>query len=54
VLFKQVTIATDFGSEVAISSGLSAQDRIINNPAGALMDGDQVRVGGAAAAETKE
>lgn len=54
VRFKQVVIAADFGSEVAIASGPTAKDRVIDNPADTLADGDRVRIGGAAATETKE
>ncbi len=50
VKFKKVSIAKDFGSEVAIASGLSPQDRVIDNPPETLADGDQVRIGGANAA----
>ena len=48
VRFKTVVIARDLGAEVALASGLSAQDRIINNPAETLSEGDVVRIGGAA------
>ncbi len=47
VKFKTVVIAKDFGSEVAIASGLSADDRIIDNPSETLTNGDQVRIAGA-------
>ncbi len=49
VEFKPVTIAEDFGAEVAIASGLKAEDRVIDNPADTLAEGDKVRIGGAAA-----
>jgi RND family efflux transporter MFP subunit len=54
VRFKTVTIAKDFGSEVAISGGLSPEDRVIDNPAETLTDGDQVRIGGANPASASE
>jgi RND family efflux transporter MFP subunit len=44
VKLKTVTIARDLGASVDISSGLSPADRIIDNPADALQDGDEVRV----------
>ena len=44
VKLKTVTIARDLGASVDISSGLSPKDRIIDNPADALQDGDEVRV----------
>ncbi len=48
VLFKTVTIARDLGREIELSSGLSAEDRIIVAPPDGLADGDQVRIAGAA------
>jgi multidrug efflux pump subunit AcrA (membrane-fusion protein) len=50
VRFKTVVIARDLGGEVAIASGLSAEDRVINNPAETLSEGDVVRIGSATAA----
>jgi multidrug efflux pump subunit AcrA (membrane-fusion protein) len=47
VTFKTVVIAKDFGSEVAIASGLSGEDRIIDNPSETLTNGDHVRIAGA-------
>jgi RND family efflux transporter MFP subunit len=44
VKFKTVVIAKDFGSEVAIASGLSKEDRIVDNPSETLTDGDRVRI----------
>jgi len=44
VKLKTVTIARDMGAAVDVGSGLSPQDRIIDNPADALRDGDEVRV----------
>jgi RND family efflux transporter MFP subunit len=54
VRFKTVVIAKDLGAEVAIASGLSAQDRVIDNPAETLSEGDVVRVGGAAAGQNPD
>jgi RND family efflux transporter MFP subunit len=42
VLLKSVKLGTDFGSSVAVLSGLKADDRIILNPADSLADGDIV------------
>jgi RND family efflux transporter MFP subunit len=42
VRLSAVTLGTDFGSAVAVSSGLHADDRIILNPADSLADGDVV------------
>jgi multidrug efflux pump subunit AcrA (membrane-fusion protein) len=46
VKLKTVTIARDLGASVDISSGVSPKDRIIDNPADALQDGDEVKVAG--------
>jgi RND family efflux transporter MFP subunit len=43
VKLKTVVIARDLGAAVDISSGISPKDRIIDNPADALQDGDEVR-----------
>ncbi len=43
VELKPVTIATDLGTEVIIGSGLSPQDRVIDNPPDSLANGDRVR-----------
>ena len=48
VLFKTVTIARDLGREIEIASGLSPDDRIIVTPLDGIVDGDQVRIAGAA------
>jgi RND family efflux transporter MFP subunit len=42
VRLSTVKLGTDFGSTVAVLSGLKADDRIILNPADALSDGDVV------------
>jgi hypothetical protein len=44
VKLKTVKIARDLGASVDISAGISQGDRIIDNPADALQDGDEVRV----------
>jgi RND family efflux transporter MFP subunit len=53
VKLQTVTIARDLGASVDISSGVSPADRIIDNPADALQDGDQVKVGEAASPDAK-
>ena len=45
VIMKNVSIATDFGTRVAIASGLSASDRVVNNPPDSLASGDRVKIG---------
>jgi membrane fusion protein (multidrug efflux system) len=47
ILFKPVTIARDLGREIEISTGLSADDRVIVTPLDGIADGDQVRIAGA-------
>jgi membrane fusion protein, multidrug efflux system len=44
VVVKPVTIARDFGNTVQIATGISKDDRIINNPPDALEAGDEVQV----------
>ena len=44
VKLKTVVIARDMGATVDVSGGLSPKDRIIDNPADALRDGDEVKI----------
>jgi RND family efflux transporter MFP subunit len=53
VKLQTVTIARDLGASVDISSGISPADRIIDNPADALQDGDEVKVAEAASQDAK-
>ena len=53
VKLQTVTIARDLGASVDISSGVSPADRIIDNPADALQDGDEVKVAEAASPDAK-
>jgi RND family efflux transporter MFP subunit len=53
VKLQTVTIARDLGAAVDISSGVSPADRIIDNPADALQDGDEVKVAEAANQDAK-
>ncbi|MEO8300660.1 MAG: efflux RND transporter periplasmic adaptor subunit [Rhizomicrobium sp.] len=46
VKLKTITIARDLGAAVDVGGGLSPQDRIIDNPADALQEGDEVRIAG--------
>jgi len=48
VKLKTVKITRDLGASVDISAGISRTDRIIDNPADALQDGDMVKVAAAA------
>jgi RND family efflux transporter MFP subunit len=45
VIFKPVNVARDLGDSVEISSGLAANDRIIDSPPDGVGNGDQVRIG---------
>jgi multidrug efflux system membrane fusion protein len=44
ILMKSITIGTDLGSTVIVASGLSRNDRVVNNPPDSLANGDRVRV----------
>lgn len=44
VRFKTVNILRDNGGTLDVAGGISRSDRIIDNPADALEDGDQVRI----------
>lgn len=44
VLLKQVTIARDLGPTVDLSSGLSPDDRVVENPPDGVSTGDEVHV----------
>lgn len=48
VVLKPVTISRDLGKSLDIRSGLTAQDRIIENPPDGVLTGDRVRIAGAA------
>jgi RND family efflux transporter MFP subunit len=48
VLMKPVSIARDLGSVVELASGVSASDRVIQNPPDGIGDGVIVRLAGAA------
>jgi hypothetical protein len=45
VVFKPIKVARDMGDSVEISSGLSANDRVIDSPPDGIADGDVVRIG---------
>jgi hypothetical protein len=44
VELKLVLVKADLGTQVEIGSGLSATDRVIDNPPDSLTSGDRVRV----------
>jgi RND family efflux transporter MFP subunit len=45
VVFKPVKVARDLGDTIEISSGLTADDRIIDSPPDGIGSGDAVRIG---------
>jgi len=45
IVMKNVSIGTDFGTQVTIASGLRGTDRVVNNPPDSLATGDKVRIG---------
>jgi RND family efflux transporter MFP subunit len=51
VVMKSITIGTDLGTQVIVASGISAGDRVIDNPPDSLANGDPVRVEGSAHAD---
>ncbi|KND59757.1 putative Co/Zn/Cd efflux system membrane fusion protein [Candidatus Burkholderia verschuerenii] len=46
-----ITLGTDYGTRVAIVSGLNGDERVIVNPPDSIIDGAAVRIGGAAKKE---
>ena len=44
VKLKTIVIARDMGATVDVASGIARTDRIIDNPADALQNGDEVRI----------
>ena len=44
VQFKRITVGRLMDTFIEVAEGLSANDRIINNPSNALLDGDKVRL----------
>ena len=46
VAVKPVTIARDLGSRIEVGSGLSADDRVIQNPPDGIATGAEVRIAG--------
>jgi multidrug efflux pump subunit AcrA (membrane-fusion protein) len=47
VILRSVTIARDLGKTLDIGSGLTATDRVIENPPDGTATGDHVRIAGA-------
>jgi hypothetical protein len=44
VHFKPINIVRIIEGRIEISGGVSAKDRIVNNPSAALLEGDKVRI----------
>lgn len=44
VHFKPITVSRMLDTAVEVAEGISEEDRIINNPSAALLEGDQVRI----------
>ena len=44
VHFKRITVSKLMDKTIEVADGLSANDRIINNPSNALVEGDKVRI----------
>jgi multidrug efflux pump subunit AcrA (membrane-fusion protein) len=46
VMLKTVTVARDLGRQIELSSGITADDRVIANPPDGIASGDAVRIAG--------
>jgi hypothetical protein len=46
VHLKTIKISRDLGATVDVTNGISPSDRVIDNPADALRDGDEVKIAG--------
>ncbi len=44
VHFKAITVGKMLDSAIEVADGISADDRIVNNPSAALLEGDRVRI----------
>ena len=44
VHFKPITVSRLLDNAVEVAEGISASDRIVNNPSAALLEGDKVRI----------
>ena len=53
VRIRKVTVNRDLGSSVEIGAGVSATDRVVDNPPESLADGDLVRIAGGSAPKPK-
>jgi RND family efflux transporter MFP subunit len=46
IIMKRITIGRDLGNSVEVSTGLSRDDRVVNNPPDSLEQGNLVRIAG--------
>ena len=44
IVMKKIAIGQDMGANVQVASGLTAADRVVDNPPDSLAQGDAVRV----------
>jgi hypothetical protein len=44
VHFKPIAVSKLLDNAVEVAEGISANDRIVNNPSAALLEGDKVRI----------
>ena len=44
IVLKKVQVGRNLGQDVEILSGLSPEDRVVNNPSAGLLDGEQARI----------
>jgi hypothetical protein len=51
IVMKPISVETDLGTQVIVASGLTAKDRVVDNPPDSLGNGDEVRVEGAGNAD---
>jgi RND family efflux transporter MFP subunit len=54
VHFRPITIARDYGATIGVGSGVTPQDRVVDNPPEALAEGDQVRLAPKGEADAKK
>lgn len=44
VMIRPITLGRDYGRDVAVSTGLTGQERVIDNPSSAIANGQSVRI----------
>jgi hypothetical protein len=53
IVMKRITIGRDLGNSVEVSTGLSRDDRVVNNPPDSLEQGNVVHVLGGSTAQAR-